>query len=383
MIREPILAHSVNAHPLYVKTPDSVSIGSLLVAPLFDEAEKVLFGTISLSSSREGTFTIEDEITLASLSYQASLALSRARHFKAWKKQGGTMKSIFNSIRAMNLNTSEENLCNEIALAAKKTLGFGMARIRLLDPLSNNFHTIAISGLPESVSKQMLNDDLPFSVLEPFFTDEYRAETSFLIPHDNAKWHEVADEYFYIPKETQHIDSGWRAYDALLTPLVDQSGQTLGLLSLDLPDEGVVPNPNVLEEVGVFSSAAAWALELSRTQQRLKEQQRRTWTFLGSLGPELARRAQDFQSIGEMIVQFGAQILNVEGCSLYMICNGNEGEPEIELTHSTYLANTSYIGRRKPVRVQKGCGLTAWVAATKEPICTNDYEHKGSHCMGA
>ena len=372
-LKESILVHDVCQHPWYIQTPDSDFIKSLLVAPLYDPSDDDLFGTISIFSSTPKTFTLDDEINLASLSYQGSMALARIKQFVAWKEQGGAMKRIFDEMRLLDVDVSEEVLCQKIASIATKILGFEIARIRLLEFNTNLLKTVAISGVPDKVADELLQDEVPVSVLDPFLIEEYRAERSYLIPNDDEDWQAVAKEFLYIPEQTLKKQTGWRAYDALLTPLMSQSGYMIGLLSLDLPREGTIPQPQVIEAIGVFSSTVAWTLELARTQRRLTEQQRRTWTFLGSLGPELAR-TRDFQSVGELVVQFGAKVLSAEGCSLYIVRQGHQ--EEIELTHSSYLAGTSFIGRKKPVTGYDKCGLTSWVAYTGKELCLNNGEHE-------
>jgi two-component sensor histidine kinase len=79
----------------------------------------------------------------------------------------------------------------------------------------------------------------------------------------------------------------------------------------------------------------------------------------------------DFFSLGEAVVQIGIKLLGAEGCSLYLV-RGNE----IELTHSSFLSNTEYIGRRKAISTKPRAGLTSWVAATGEILQFSDGEFR-------
>jgi nitrate/nitrite-specific signal transduction histidine kinase len=212
--------------------------------------------------------------------------------------------------------------------------------------------------------------DLPFPEIKPFLSPDFRAESSYMITKGTPDWKEFVDKYFHKPKQYSNKKTEWDAYDALLTPLLAPSGDIIGILTLDSPLDGIVPNKQILELIGVFTNAASWVIELSRFQRRLTEQRYRAQSFIDTISQELAK-GRDLPTISEVVVQVGAKILSAEGCSLYLV-QGND----IELTHSNFLANTDFIARHKPISSEPKSGLTAWVAATGEAIYFNNGEFK-------
>jgi GAF domain-containing protein len=374
-LREPILSNDVRKDPRYIKNKMDADIKSLLVCPLYNPNGDENYGVINLFFDTPGAFAPEDEISLTSLAHQASLALSKMGEFETWQEQGGILRQILNEVRLFDFGASDDVFYNQIAEAATKLLGFELARVRLLDPKTDELVTVAISAPQDYPIKDLIGHRMPQSVLEPFISNssQYENGRSYIIPQGDLRWKEVADKYFFIPQKTGRRKSNtWKPYDAILTPLINASGAGIGLLTLDLPKDGMYPSRQLMEPIGLFAGVAAWAIQLSQYQSRLVDQKGRAKSFIETISEELAQ-GHDFQTIGEVVVQVGAKFLNAEGCNLYIV-----KERELELTHSSYLANTDYIGRRKPVCSRPKCGLTGWVAEKGDVLLYNNEEYKNS-----
>ena len=364
-LRDTILVHDVDHHPWYVQMDSAQNIKSLLVAPLFDPEDNELYGTLSLESAKLSAFNLEDESTLTYLTIQASRAIAKVKDFQGWREQGGTLRRILEEIRSFDITGTESALCEQIADAAARLLGFEIARIRLLTK-DDMLITVAVTGVSEKTKIKLIGTDLPYAELKPFLNQIFKAESSYLIKHGAPGWKQFVDKYFHKPRQIAHKKSGWDVYDALITPLLDPSGEVFGILTLDVPITGSEPNKQILELIGVFANAASWVIELSRFQRRLTDQQFRAKSFIDTISQELAK-CRDLATICEVVVQVGAKLLSAEGCSLYLVRG-----TEIELTRSNYLANTDYISRRKPISARPKSGLTAWVASTGEAIYFNN-----------
>jgi GAF domain-containing protein len=363
---EPVLVSNLGSHPWYTASGQEVELNSLLVAPLIDPDTFEPIGTLSVHSREPSAFNTEDEADLFSLANQGATALSKIRAFARWRAHGGSIRRILDEFNQMDVQQGERELSEQITQAATAVLGFRIARMRLLDAESGELETVAIHGIPDEEASALIGQQMPWKALEPYLSEKYKAERSYLIPHDLKEWQELCNQYLYVPSAPHTPESGWHEYDAFLTPLITQSGETLGLLSLDLPERDTRPTPEVIEAVGVFASAATLTLELCRLWSRLTEQRSRTVEFIGAIGRQLSS-TRDLEAIGKLVVQVGANLLSSEGCSLYLI-QGNE----TVLSYSNYLTNTHYIGRRKPITTQPGCGLTDWVAGTGEELLYND-----------
>lgn len=363
-----ISVHDIDHHPWYIKLEGYQNIRSLLVAPLYDPKSRDLYGTLSLASNKLSAFNLDDETILAHLTTHTSLAIAKFREFQDYVERGGKLRKILEKIRLFDIKSSETELCLQITDAAVSLLGFQIARLRILN--EDQLVTIAVSGVSKRTKGRLIGTKLPYNELKPFLSPEFRVENSYLIKHGTTGWQQFADKYFSKTQSSMHKKSGWRLYDALLTPFLDQSGNVVGLLTLDVPITGSPPDQKGLESIDIFANAASWIIELARFQRRLIEQRHRAQSFINTISHELAK-CRDLPTICEVVVQVGAKLLSAEGCSLYLV-HGNE----IELTSSNYLANTDYITRRKPISRHPKSGLTAWVAATGEILYFNNEEYK-------
>lgn len=367
--RDTILVHNAESHPWFVKLPTDENIKSLLVAPLFDPEGTDYYGTISVESSNPSQFNLDDESTLTNLGSQASRAISKMRDFQIWREEGGTLRRILEQIRTFNLDDSETILFDQIAKAAASMLGFKVARIRMLSQ-DGKLKSVAMTGVSKKLKDKLFKTDIPYDELKLFLNKKTKAASSYLIKLGTSDWKKFVDKYFHKPRQTLNSTTGWGSYHALVTPLYDSFGKVMGILTLDVPNTGFEPSKHNLELIGLFSDAASWVIELNRSRRKLANQKERTQAFFDTISQELAS-CRDISTISEVVVQAGAKLLNTEGCSLYLV----RGDA-IELTHSNYLANPDYIGRRKPISDQTGSGLTAWVAATGTPVRFNNSEYK-------
>lgn len=363
--RETILVKDTEYHPWFVRLEKKENIRSLLVAPLLDPDGTEYYGTISLESPSVSAFDLDDDTWITSLAAQASRIIARMRDFESWRRQGGALRQILEKIGAFNLDAPEDALCGQIAEEAARLLGFKVAVIRKLDKDEKNLATVAVTGIPAVARQKLFEKSFPYSELQPFLTEEGRAESSYLIKRTAPGWQEFVDRYLYKPPSGRHKKSRWDVYDALITPLLDSAGKVLGILTLDVPGSGTEPGKQTLELIGVFANSAGWVIELSRTHRRLKDQKSRTESFIDTISQELAR-CRDIPAISDVVVQAGSKLLSAEGCSIYLIRGSH-----IELAHSNYLDNADSFKHPLPVTDQARAAPVSWVAARGEPLCLN------------
>lgn len=367
-LQEPIRVGNIAQHPWFAGDLKG-GITSLLAVPLIGKDEK-LIGAITLNCARPNAFQLEDEIALVGLSQQASSAISNLRTLSELREHGSLMLKAISRVGRFDLNRSQEEVCAQIVEAATETLGFDLARIRLLNRSTGDLETIQTTGVNEANCAQLGSQSLPYKALSPHLQDKHRYGNIFLFDHEDENWQQFAEQYLYIPGELRDKQTGWRAYNACLIELKNQDGETLGFLSLDCPKDGTIPNePHRLDAIEAFGSLSARALELASVQQELLEKQTSTRSFIGKISERLAQSEDVLRDVGELVVQTGANLLNVEGCSLFEV-----KDKKVRLINSNYL--DMYIDRQKPVSTDPGCGLTAWAAATGEAKIFNNSSYQ-------
>ncbi len=368
MTHESALIQNVAEHP-WLQAVKDFAYKSLLVVPVMDTYNRNPIGALALLSDQKNGFSVAEEVLLFTLACQAGRQISNIRNFASWRFQGGKIKRIFDEFRKFDIDAGAAELCDNIAQAAINLLDFDLARIRLCDDQATHLETVAFAGVDDEIANTLKGTTMPFQVLKPFLTKRYQAGDSFIIPHTDLDWQQIAKSYFFVQPENSEQNGGWMAYDALLAPLKNQNGTYIGILSLDAPKNGR-PTLQQMEAIDVFAKAAAWILERADTRRGLIEKQQRTMAFIESLSETVSGRG-GIQGLGDIIVNIGVNLLSAEGCTLHLV----QGE-EIILTHSNYLSGIPFLQSRKLISEKPKSGLTAYVAATGSVMHYNDDGYK-------
>lgn len=367
--RKLIVSPDVRNDPFFEKHTQNDFVVSLMSAPLIDSDTKSPIGTLSVYSNQKNAFTVEDQATLRSLTEQGVISIMRLRDFEEWRLKGGILKQIFESALEINYEANENIVYEQIVNIAKRILPFGMVRLRVHNSSTDELVSVAAAGYPTDDHFKLIGVHSPLIELEKFLKEEYRVDMSYLIPSSALGWKEYAEKYLYIPNVEKNDTTSWDNYDAFFTPLISpEDGSLIGYLAWDKPESNLTPSKKIIEAVGSFANMASWSIDLMRSSHRyrkLAEQRSFSKSFIASTTAKLAATS-DINVMGEIAVNIGQERLNTEACSLYLV-DGNE----LELSHSTYLKNTHYIGRRKKIKAESKGGLSCWVAATLKPLYFN------------
>lgn len=371
--REIIVADDVKKHPWFVSRPQGQEFTSLMSAPIIDPTTQYPLGTLSVYSKQPAAFTTEDESTLMDLANEGAISIARVQRSEDWRLRGGILKEIFESTLEIDYEASEQAVTQQLADIAQRILPFEMIRIRLYDPIRKELISVAAAGYPEEDQPLLIGRRMPLAELEAFLNADYKVENSFLIPADAPGWKQFAERYLYIPRDTPLENSTWDRYDAFFTPLHSESGDLLGYIAWDKPENGLRPTQRIVEVVGAFASMASWSIDLIRAYRRIAEQRGLIGSLIASMTERLATTL-DSNVMNEVAVKIGRERLSTEACSLHLVIDN-----QLELASSTYLKNTNYIKRRKQIKAEPGSGLTSWVAATLKPLYFNSEAEYQNH----
>jgi GAF domain-containing protein len=368
-----MVADDVRRHRHFVMNGKAADFISLMSAPMVDPASELPLGSLSVHSKQKAAFTAEDQSTLLYLAKQGAIRIARVRKSEEWRMKGGFLKEIFESTLEIDYEASEQDVAQQLAGIARRILPFEMVRIRLYDPITKELISVAAAGYPEEDQPALIGSRLPLEELEKFLKLDYKVERSFLIPSDAEGWKEFAKQYLYIPETSKIEFATWDRYDSFFTPLLSENGECLGFISWDQPENGLHPTKRIIEAVGAFAGMASWSIDLVRAYRRIAEQRGLIGSLIAATTERLATTL-DSNVMNEVAVKTGSERLSTEACSLYLVVDN-----QLELAASTYLKNTSYIKRRKPIKAEPGSGLTSWVATTLKPLYFNSEREYQNH----
>lgn len=150
--------------------------------------------------------------------------------------------------------------------AVVNAVGFGVAAVSIIRP-NGQFRTIAVAG-SDQAGQQLLGQERPVSTYEAEFAVADSWGRLRFVPADRAP----ADYALcWVPDlaVSPHSDA-WHPLDALFAPLRSSSGELTGVLSVDLPQDGLRPSATQRELLEVLAVEAGNALDNALLAERLR-----------------------------------------------------------------------------------------------------------------
>lgn len=161
-----------------------------------------------------------------------------------------------------------------IAETVRELFGFDRVSIATMDEFRGIFTDHALAGYPKEAENEIRNSPHAFEVRE--ILDDFR---------DDCRVSKIA---YFVPVEKQNcsVDSfvavrdregalrprlspdSWHELDLLYFGLYNRHGSMIGFLQVDYPIDGKIPSKETVEEIELFASIAAVAIENSEAYKR-------------------------------------------------------------------------------------------------------------------
>jgi len=143
-------------------------------------------------------------------------------------------------------------------------LGFCRAVMNICQPEDELVRARAVAGMEGPEREVLLGACYRWSDFQTLMQDQFRVSRSYLIRQGEIDWE--AD--FHGPVVTSSMayrgPGFWHPDDMLLVPMWGTEGRPVGLLSVDEPVDGRLPDLNTVQTLETFASQAAVAIENAR-----------------------------------------------------------------------------------------------------------------------
>jgi diguanylate cyclase (GGDEF)-like protein/PAS domain S-box-containing protein len=204
------------------------------------------------------------------VSYEVNAATVAARKLATISRRVGASLALDETLEA-------------VANAVVETLGFRAAVVNLPGP-DGDMHVVAVAG-GEEVRRTLQGSHAPRSAWDAMLAAATPwGELRFL--HHDTKLPAEADHInAYVPPlpvPSDDMANGWHPLDALCAPLLAANGDLLGVLSVDDPVDGQLPNEERRALLEAYAVQAALAIEHARVHQAVRD----TAMLLGRLFDE-------------------------------------------------------------------------------------------------
>lgn len=247
--------------------------------------QDVVVGIISLTSPYQAAFTKENIRFLEALAEQAASAIGNARRYAEQVRQGEALRRriqlqecLFEISTSLCSGQGLEEGLNRIAQAIPDTVGFNMALFSLVEGDPPYLRRVASAGIPLVIFQEIQRHRPSLADYFKVMRDEFQLSNSYFLPHHRVdEWEPDVVRHVVIEGPDEVPVGHWHPDDALLVPLRGGDGTLVGLLSVDDPQDGQVPNLARVEALELLATQAAFVIESARlveeTHRRLREEE--------------------------------------------------------------------------------------------------------------
>ena len=145
------------------------------------------------------------------------------------------IRRLYELMLRVNSSTDLSEVLDEIARGVVEVLGYGIAAIARLE--GDTFVMTTVAG-PEEVRAQIIGRRTPVASIFNEFAQADEWGVLRFVPHDRMPG--ALEESAWVPTfEPSESPDAWHPLDLLVAPLHDDEGQLIGMLSIDLPVDGL------------------------------------------------------------------------------------------------------------------------------------------------
>ncbi|HET8616066.1 MAG TPA: diguanylate cyclase [Actinomycetales bacterium] len=179
-----------------------------------------------------------------------------------------TIRRLYDLTASLNRQQSLPETLQAVVDGVVAGCGFGVAVVNILND-DGDFHTVAVAG-PDEVRDMLLGRRNPPSM----FVDEFAVAEEWgalrFVPYDRIDPESVVG---WVPDtEVSDDPDAWHPLNALYAPLEAPSGELVGMLSVDLPDDGRRPGRIQRELLEMFAAQAGIAVNNARLSEQLRRE---------------------------------------------------------------------------------------------------------------
>ncbi len=314
---------------------------SLVCVPVFYQED--LAAVLALGSSRWKAFDQTCLEFLEGVAVQAATAIGNHQRYQEQLERGDLLRrradqlaAVLEVSRALRSDRPLEEILEEVAYAIQETVGFNLVLISVLEGDPPYQRRVAAAGLPIAAFERLKQRRDPWPLVADLMTPEFRISRSYYIPAEKqSHWRGRIEVYEEEVSGLQREPGHWHPQDLLIVPLVGPGGDVQGLLSVDQPRDGRVPNRNVIEALEIFAAQAALAIENAHLMEVLERRAETLALFnevSRSITTHLEAVALDdvLHTVGEMLPR-----LLAADQSMVFLLDDDTGRYVLRAMHST------------------------------------------------
>lgn len=178
-------------------------------------------------------------------------------------RQADHLSQILHISNMLKVHMDIQTILDRVAKGIKEGLGFDSVLISIYNEDEGCFERIAQAGIDE-IWEEVKAKKPPASEIFSELQEKNRIEGCYFVSHNETERSEY-DVLPVNPLEAQAKAEGdWDPMDALFVPLEGKDKRLLGIISVDEPVDGKIPNAETLRALEVLANQTVNALEGAR-----------------------------------------------------------------------------------------------------------------------
>jgi signal transduction histidine kinase/DNA-binding response OmpR family regulator len=369
---------------------------SILMVPIF--YAETLTGLVILEGCGEYAFDRELHWFIEGMADLAAIAVGNAIRYQEQlersdllRQRADQLASVLEVGKALRSDRPLEDILEEVAYGIQESVGFDLVLISLAEGDPPLQRRVAAAGIPLPSLRRMREVRQPWALVERVMDDRFRISQSYYVPvEQRPEWFDQLDTHASqgpalekppgpsagSDKEGEHVarePGRWHASDVLLVPLIGSGDDVQGIVSVDQPRDGRVPDRGTIEALEVFAAQAALAIGNAQMVEML---QRRAEVL--SLFNEISQSVTaklDLNEVLNDVVGTAPRLLPSDHSCIFLL-DSESGEYVPRAVHGSSFAEISSLA------FTSGEGLVGEVAETGLPLTIDEAEQNPGGLFG-
>ena len=248
-----MVAHTPSFEPS--DDPDAWHPEDALFAPLWDSDGSIL-GIISVDEPLSGRKPSEEDMqVLSAVAGHAALAIQNGQEAARMARHRRGLEELLAISSRLTESLSVDVALRAVCEGITTALGFHRVRIDLADESGLFVARASIGWSSDQLEDEVLTRDALQRLIDP----DFEIEGCYLFPLDEA----LARLPGHVSTPSERNGRGPHAWNRhwLLVPLTDRSGEIIGGIWVDDPEDRLVPPRDVMQALRVFANQATAAID--------------------------------------------------------------------------------------------------------------------------
>ena len=283
-------------------------------------------GALNLESPQVEAFTPEHVQFLEALASQAAMAIGNALRLEDQFERGELLRrkaeqltNLFQIGQAFRTDQPLDLILDDVAHAIQETVGFNVVILSLLDGEPPQLLRVAAAGIPIAFFEELRRVSHPWHTVNDVLQDRFRISQSYYVPMEDQQVTEALSTYtspLTADQAEARAPGRWHVADMLITPLRGSGDRVLGILSVDEPLAGKLPDRATIETLELFANQAAIAVENSRLYADL-QQRLNNLTLFNEVGRSISAQLA-LDSLLTTVIEAAVELVNSQHATIFL-----------------------------------------------------------------